>query len=37
MVRVLENGGVVAEGPGETTITVKAGKVTKTIDVRIDE
>ena len=37
VVRVLENGGVVAEGPGETTITVKAGKVTKTIDVRIDE
>ena len=37
VVRVLENGGVIAEGPGETTITVKAGKVTKTIEVKIEE
>ena len=37
VVRVLENGGVIAEGPGETTITVKAGKVKKTIEVKIEE
>ena len=37
VVRVLDNGGVIAEGPGETTITVKAGKVKKTIEVKIEE
>lgn len=37
VVRVLENGGVIAEGPGETVITVKAGKVTKKIEVKIEE
>lgn len=37
VVRVLDNGGVIAAGPGETTITVKAGKVTKTIEVTIEE
>lgn len=37
VVRVLDDGGVIAEGPGETVITVKAGKVTKTIEVKIEE
>ena len=37
VVRVLDNGGVIAAGPGETTITVKAGKITKTIKVKIEE
>ena len=37
VVRVLENGSVIATGPGETTITVKAGKVTKKIKVKIEE
>ena len=37
VVRVLDDGGVIAAGPGKTTITVKAGKVTKTIEVVIAE
>jgi len=36
VVEVYDNGGVAAVGPGETTITVKAGKVTKKIKVTIE-